>query len=165
MNSIFSPVVFSMLGLPVLCDMIGFAVLSLTVWWVQKLGAATLVGLIATIVNFIFNPGGVFFLGFTVASMAFDFTSWLARYDKYLRNTSLTTISLSFFSVLSAAVAGLIIGTFFMAAPALSKWGGVLGWMGLHMAGGIVGGFIGVVLVTGLATRGVRKTDLERKLK
>jgi hypothetical protein len=46
LNSIFSPIVFNMYGLPILCDMIGFAVLSVTVWWVRKLGAATLVWLI-----------------------------------------------------------------------------------------------------------------------
>ncbi len=64
-------------------------------------------------------------------------------------------------SVLSAAVAGLIIGTFFMAAPALARWGGVLGWAGLHAAGGVIGGFIGITLVTGLSTRGVRRMDVK----
>ena len=65
LNSIFSPIVFRMFGLPILCDMIGFALLSLTVWWVRKLGAATSVGLISTVINFIFNPSGFHFLGFT----------------------------------------------------------------------------------------------------
>ena len=65
-------------------------------------------------------------------------------------------------SVLSAAVAGLIIGTFFMAAPALANWGGILGWAGLHSVGGIIGGVIGIVLVTGLDARGVRRTDVEK---
>jgi uncharacterized membrane protein len=64
-------------------------------------------------------------------------------------------------SVLSAVVAGLIIGTFFMAAPALDRWGGVLGWAGLHAIGGVIGGFIGIALVTALATRGVRRVDVK----
>ena len=142
LNSIFSPVVFNMFGLPILCDMIGFAVLSLTVWWIRKLGAATIVGIIATAINFIFNPGGVFFLGFTVASVVFDAVAWIARYDSYFRKASLTAISLLFTSVLSAAVAGLIIGNYFMAPFALVSWGGILGWAGLHAFGGIIGGFI-----------------------
>jgi len=154
LNSIFSPIVFNMFGLPILCDMIGFAVLSVTVWWIRKLGAATMVGVIATVISFIFNPGGVFFLAFTAASIVFDIVAWLARYDVYFKKTSLTAISLSFVSVLSASVAGFIIGTYFMAGPALARWGGVLGWTGLHAVGGIIGGFIGVTLVTGLVARG-----------
>ena len=154
LNSIFSPIVFRMFGLPILCDMVGFSVLSMTVWWVRKPGAATLVGLIATAINFIFNPGGVFFLGFTVASVVFDAVTWIARYDSYFRKASLTAISLLFTSVLSAAVAGLIIGSYFMAPPALASWGGVLGWTGLHAVGGIIGGFIGAMVVTSLVARG-----------
>lgn len=162
LNSIFSPIVFKMFGLPILCDMIGFALLSLTVWWVRKLGAATSVGLISTVINFIFNPGGVFFLGFTAASIVFDIVTWLARYDVYFRKTSLTAISLFSISVLSAAVAGLIIGTYFMAAPALVSWGGVLGWVGLHAVGGVIGGFVGIVLVVGLVARGLPRIDAMR---
>jgi hypothetical protein len=162
LNSIFSPIVFNMFGLPVLCDMIGFAVLSLTVWWVRKLGAATTVGLIATVINFIFNPAGVFFLGFTAASVVFDLVAWLAKYDVCFRRSSLTAVSLFSISVLSATVAGLIIGTWFMAAPALAKWGGVLGWAGLHAAGGVIGGFIGTTSVIGLVARGLPRLDINR---
>ena len=156
LNSIFSPIVFQTFGLPILCDMIGFAVLSLTVWWVRKPGAASMVGLIATVINFVLNPGGVFFLGFTAASIVFDAVTFPLRYDRYFRKTSLTSILLLSVSVLSAAVAGLIIGTYFMVAPALAKWGGVLGWAGLHAIGGVIGGSIGVALVLGLAARGAR---------
>ena len=162
LNSIFSPIVFRMFGLPILCDMIGFAVLSLTVWWVRKLGAATSVGLIATVINFIFNPNGVFFLGFTVASVIFDLLAWVARYDIYFKRSSLTAISLFSVSVLSATVAGLIIGTYFMAAPALANWGGVLGWAGLHAVGGVIGGLIGTVSVIGLVARGLSRIDVKR---
>jgi hypothetical protein len=161
-NSIFSPIVFNMFGLPILCDMIGFAILSITVWWIRKLGAATMVGLIATVINFIFNPVGIFFLGFTAASIAYDAVSWLARYNVYFKRTSLTTISLLSVSVLSAAVAGFIIGTFFMAGPALAKWGGVLGWAGLHAVGGIIGGFIGTTIIIGLVARGLPRINSNR---
>jgi hypothetical protein len=155
LSSIFSPIVFSMFNLPILCDMIGFAVLSLTVWWVRKLGAATSVGLIATVINFIFNPAGLFFLGFTAASIVFDILAWLARYNVYFKKPSLTAIALFFISMLSAAVAGLVIGTSFMPAVALVGWGGVLGWVGLHAVGGIIGGSIGIALVIGFVARGL----------
>ena len=159
LNSIFSPIVFNMFGVPILCDMIGFAVLSVTVWWVRKFGAAALVGLIATVINFIFNPAGVFFLGFTAASIVFDIVAWLPRYDVYFKKTSRTAISLFSVSVLSAAVAGFIIGTYFMAGPALARWGGVIGWTGLHAVGGVIGGFIGIGLIAGLVARGIPGID------
>jgi hypothetical protein len=74
----------------------------------------------------------------------------------------LTTITLFSISVLSVAVAGFIIGTYFMATPALAKWGGVPGWSGLHAVGSVIGGFIGIVLVAGLVARGIRGIDAKR---
>ena len=161
LNSILAPVVFSMTGLPILCDMIGFAVLTITVWWTRKFGTATMVGLIATVVNFILNPAGVHFLGFWAASVVFDVAARLIGYDRCFKKPVFVTVSMLPISVLSAAAAGLIIGTFFMATPALTKWGGVLGWAGLHAVGGAIGGLIGIVLVTSLAVRGVQRMDLK----
>jgi len=161
LSSIFAPIVFRMFGLPILCDMIGFSVLILSVWWVRKLGAVITVGLIATVVNFVFNPSGFQFLGFTAASIVLDVVTRLVGYDRCFKNSLFTTVSMLSVSVLSATVAGLIIGTFFMDTSALAKWGGVLGWAGLHTVGGIVGGFIGITLVTGLSIRGVRRMDVK----
>jgi hypothetical protein len=157
LNSIFAPIVFRVFGLPILCDMIGFAILALTVWWTGQFGAATVVGFIATVVNFIFNPAGVHFLGFAAASMVFDITAKLIGYDRCFKKPSFVIVSMLPVSVLSAAAAGLIIGTFFMDTPALTKWSGVLGWAGLHAVGGGIGGFIGIVLITSLATRGIQR--------
>jgi hypothetical protein len=162
LNSIFAPVVFSMTGLPILCDLIGFAVLALTVWWARKFGAATIVGLIATVVNFIFNPAGIHFLGFSAASIVFDISAKLIGYGRCFKKPLFITVSMLSVSVLSAAVAGLVIGTFFMVTPALAKWGGVLGWVGLHAVGGAVGGSIGIALITGLAARGVQRMDVKK---
>ena len=161
LNSIFAPIVFRMFGLPILCDMIGFATLALAVWWIRKFGAATAVGLIATVINFIFNPAGFHFLGFAAASVVFDVTAKLIGYDRCFKKPLFVTVSMLPVSVLSAAAAGLIIGTFFVDTSALAKWGGVLGWAGLHAAGGVIGGFIGITLVTGLSTRGVRRMDVK----
>jgi hypothetical protein len=162
LNSIFAPIVFRMFGLPILCDMVGFATLTLAVWWIRKFGVATLVGIIATIINFIFNPYGTHFIGFTVASIVFDVTARFIGYERGFKNSLFAKVSMLFVSVLSAAVAGLIIGTFFMVAPALASWGGVLGWAGLHAVGGVIGGFIGIVLVTALAARGFRRMDVKK---
>ncbi len=156
-----------MFGLPILCDMIGFSVLALTNWWTRKLGSVTIVGLIATVINFTFNPGALHFLGFTVASVVFDFATCLVRYDKAFKNTFSFTVSMISISTLSAAVAGFIIGTFFLVAPALARWGGVYGWTALHAAGGFIGGIIGVMIITALVSRGIQakaKNPVGRKI-
>jgi hypothetical protein len=156
LNSIFSPIFFSMFGLPFLCDLIGFTALTITVWWTRKLGSATMVGAIATIINFMFSPAPLIFLGFTAASVVFDTASWLVGYDNVFKKTVNIVASMIPISTLSSGVAGFLIGNFFMVAPALIKWGGVLGWIGLHAVGGIIGGIIGVVLVSALISRGIQ---------
>jgi len=44
----------------------------------------------------------------------------------------------------------------------LVGWGGVLGWVGLHAVGGVIGGFVGIVLVVGLVARGLPRIDAMR---
>jgi hypothetical protein len=158
LNSIFSPIFFRMFGLPFLCDLIGFTVLTVAVWWIRKLGAITAIGLIATVINFTFNPTGTHFLGFTAASIMFDVMSRFAGYDNFFKKPIHTMIMAIAISTLSAAVAGLIIGVFFMAGPALALWGGVLGWAGLHAIGGVIGGGIGGLTVNMLVHRKVSTT-------
>lgn len=155
LNSVFAPIFFSMFGLPFLCDLIGFAVLTVAAWWIRKLGAITAIGLIATAINFIFNPTGTHFFGFTVASVVFDILSRLAGYGNFFKKPINTMVIAIAISTLSAAVAGFIIGVFFMTGTALVLWGGVLGWAGLHAIGGVTGGAIGGLIVNMLVSRKV----------
>jgi hypothetical protein len=153
LNSIFSPVFFNLTHMPFLCDLIGFAVLTLAAWWVRKFGAITTIGIIATVINFTLVPNSVFFLGFTAASIFFDVSISLVGFNKPFSKKAYTVASMMPLSIASAALAGYVIGTFFMAGPALTPTGGVLGWMGLHAVGGVIGGAIGTSLVTGLNAR------------
>ncbi|MEM1558444.1 MAG: hypothetical protein QXR44_06435 [Thermoproteota archaeon] len=154
LNATLAPIIFSMFGIPVFCDMIGFMSLILAVWWTRKLGTASVVGLVATIINFIFRPGAIHFLGFTAASVLFDVLIWIFRYNNCFEKRLAGAVFLIIASAVSAAVAGFIIGTFFMATPQLAKWGGVLGWVILHMAGGVVGWLLGFILMVSLESRG-----------
>ena len=77
----------------------------------------------------------------------------LVGYDAIFKKHTLTIISVMIVSTLSAALAGYLIGTFFMATPALIAWGGVFGWASIHAAGGIIGGAIGIFMVTSLKSR------------
>ncbi len=153
LNSFFSPVVFSLTGLPILCDLIGFTILTLAAWWIRKLGALTAIGLIATAINFAIGPQAVIFLGFTAASVVFDVTTKLVGYEFAFKKPKRTMVVAITVSVLSAAVAGTIIGLFFMPAPVLAAGGGVAGWAALHATGGLIGGAMGGAMVNALVSR------------
>ena len=155
LNAILSPVFFSMTRLPFLCDLIGFSVLIFAAWWIRKPGAITIIGLIATVINFMIVPAGVHFLGFTVASVFFDALASAAMFGGVFKKTAYTAISMMAIAVSSGALAGYLIGTFFMTAPAMANWGGVLGWAGLHAIGAVIGGAIGAFLITALKNRKV----------
>ena len=159
LNVTLSPIFFKIFHLPFLCDLIGFASIILAVWWVKKFGTATLVGIIATIINFMMRPTAIFFLGFTVASIVFDVISFISGYNRLFKQRILGSTLLIIISIVSAAVAGIIIGTFFMSPTSLQRWGGVLGWAGLHAIGGIIGGIVGVSLMNALTIRGVATTE------
>ena len=49
----------------------------------------------------------------------------------------------------------LLIGSFFLAQPALEQWGGVWVWAGLHAIGGVIGGAIGITIMNALSLRGL----------
>jgi len=164
LNVTLSPVFFQLFHLPFLCDLIGFASVTLAVWWVRKIGTATLVGIIATIVNFMFRPAAMHFLGFMAASIVFDILSFASGYEWLFKRRILGSIILIAISVVSAAVAGLIIGAFFMMPKVLQRWGGAMGWAGLHAIGGVIGGVIGVSLINALEIRGIATAEtLEEK--
>ena len=155
LNVTVSPAFFQVFHLPFCCDLIGFSALILAVWWTRKLGAATFVGFIALIINMIVRPTALHFFGFFAASIVFDVLAFFIGYKRLFEKRLLGSTSLFTISVLSAAVAGVIIGSFFMLPTALTRWGGVLGWAGLHAVGGVIGGAIGVTLMNALTARGI----------
>lgn len=163
LNSIFAPIFFSMSHLPFFCDMVGFSVLILAAWWIRKIGAITIIGAIATLINFALVANPYHFLGFTAASIFFDLTVAILGYNKSFRKKTYTVASMMTISIVSAALAGYIIGTFFMAGPTFPAMGGVLGWAGLHAVGGIIGGAIGTSLVTGLYARKIAVDNSNRR--
>jgi hypothetical protein len=122
-------------------------------WWIRKFGALTIVGFVATVINFALG-GGVQFLGFTVAAIFFDIIISFIGHGRIFTRSINTVVSMMTIAILSAAIAGAIIGIVFMgSSPLLFQWGGVFGWVGLHMIGGIIGGFIGISLVSALNRR------------
>jgi len=163
LNALISPIFFQLSRMPFFCDLIGFASLILAVWWARKLGTATLVGFIATVINFMFRPDAFHFLGFTAASILFDVITSFMGYKYLFERRVMGSIVLFSVSVFLAAVAGLIIGTFFMEPTILQRMGGVFVWAGLHAVGGVIGGALGVSLINALTARGItaKRVDIE----
>ena len=156
LNWLIAPIFWQLTHLPILCDMMGTSLLVLTIWWTRKPGAASLMGLVATVLNFILRPGAVHFLGFTAASIVFDAAAVMLGYKNSLDRGLVSSVILVIISLLSTIVAGIIIGTFFMNPMFLSKmFGGVAFFAGLHGAGGIIGGALGVIIIRGLERRKV----------
>lgn len=155
LNVTISPAFFQIFHLPLACDLIGFSALILATWWTRKLGTATFVGLIALIINMMVRPTALHFFGFFAASIVFDLLTFFSGYKRIFRKRLAGSITLFAISVFSAAVAGLIIGSFFMPPQALTSWGGMAGWAGLHAVGGIIGGAVGVTLMNALTVRGL----------
>ncbi len=156
LNVTITPIFWNLTHLPILCDMIGVALLSLTLWWTRKPGAPTIMGLIATLLNFIMRPGALHFLGFTAACIVFDGLTILMGYDRVLQNNmkgwGLQLLS----SIIATAIAGFIIGTFFMNPNFLaSAFGGIILFAGIHAMGGAIGGILGIVFIKTLEARNI----------
>jgi len=153
-NWLMAPIFWELTHLPILCDMIGICLLTLIAWWTRKPGAASFMGLVATMLNLMLRPSALHFLGFTVASVVFDLATAMIRYERCFDRGWKGYGSLIVVSVASTIVAGLIIGSYFMNPDFLSRmFGGTLFFAALHGGGGIIGGVLGIVFVTGLEKR------------
>ena len=148
-----SPIFWQLTHMPILCDMLAFTALILAIWWARKFGAASLVGLIVTILTFSVNPAAFQMLGFLAASIFFDVMTRSLGYERLFRNLTWGGMVLAVISVLSAGLAGAIIGTYVMG---LGTPQATLTFAGLHGIGGLIGAIIGVVLVKALVVRRVK---------
>jgi hypothetical protein len=128
------------------------------VWWTKKFGAATAVGLIATIINFILRPTAIQFLAFLAASVLFDLTTRIVGYKTCFGNLKVRIISLIALSVLSGAFAGSIIGLFLIAPGIISQmYGTVIPFISLHALGGLLGGTLGFILIKAIESRSIQR--------
>jgi hypothetical protein len=154
LSAYFAPVFWQATNLPFFCDMVGIIVLILVMWWVGKFGAIIITGIIATIISLMLYPIGTQFFGFTAASIVFDILTRLIRIQKSPEKSILRLISVFLTSLASTAVAGVIIGSLFMSSSfLLTMFGGLTFFVVLHVAGGAIGGTIGLTLIKALSIR------------
>lgn len=154
LSAYIAPLFWKATHMPFLCDTVGIISLILALWWIRKFGAVTITGITATIITLILNPNATHFFGFTTASAVFDVLTTLIGHKNCLERPVRSVISLLFASVVSTAIAGIIIGSLFMNPKFLmNMFGGIAFFALLHAAGGAIGGAIGLVLIKSLSTR------------
>ena len=141
LNATLAPLFWQATRLPILCDLLATISLIAAAWWVRKLGAATLVGLLATLLNFILRPGALHFLGFTVASAVFDALTRAIGYERCFSGGAGPAL-LAAAGTASTWVAGLIIGALFMGGSVPLAW-----FSALHALGGLIGSLFGIAII------------------
>ena len=149
-NATLAPIFWQLTRLPILCDILAVVSLAIALWWTRKLGAATLVGLLATALNFVLRPGATHFLGFTAASVVYDLLARMLGYSRCF-SASYSPVLLSFIGAASTWLAGLLIGAFFMGGSVP-----ILYFSALHAAGGLIGSILSVALIKAVERRGVK---------
>jgi len=154
LSAYIAPIFWRATHMPFFCDMLGIISLTLALWWTRKFGTVTITGIIATIITLMLNPYATQFLGFAAASIAFDALTRFIGYRNCLERSVLSVISLLFASIVSTAVAGVIIATLFMDPNFLTTmFGGLTFFVVLHATGGVIGGAIGLMLIKALSIR------------
>ena len=149
----FGPLGFQLLHLPIFCDVSAFLTLIIAVWIIGKFGGASAIGIIGSLIVMGIRSAP-FQLGFLASAIIFD-ALCLAIKHRPLRGTS-SMLGLSIITIVSAYIAGVIIGIFFMAnkfstTAALTFWGG---W---HAVGGLLSVIIALPIIGSLEKAGVRR--------
>lgn len=156
LNVTISPVFWTLTRLPFACDLIGFTCLAIAVRWTRRVGTATLVGVIATIINLLLRPSAPHFIGFTVASVVYDGLACLIGYRRLFTHLIGSFLGIIVISMVSGGVAGFIIGRLFMDPIVIANvYGTPFLFAGLHAFGGVLGGFLGCLLIQAIQLRGV----------
>lgn len=156
LNLTLGPLGFAWFGLPIFCDFSVFFTLLLVVWITSKFGAASLVGVIGSII-ILFVRASPHIFGFAVSAVLFDIL--MSTNHHKLDAKAKNMITATSVTMLCAYFAGVIIGIFFTNKPlnwttlewALTFWGG---W---HLIGGIISIAITLPIIGVLEKANVRK--------
>jgi len=148
LNNTLAPIVWAMTHVPFTCDLLGFVSLILVAWWTRRFGAASLTGILVSVLTLMFRPDATHMIGFTVASILFDILTRTVSYRNSFDKPLPSTLSLVSFSTICAGIAGLIIGSFFLDIKIALEV-----FAGMHAGGGFIGGIVGLVLIKALTVR------------
>jgi uncharacterized membrane protein len=146
------PMGFTLFGLPIFCDVSAYFPLLLAVWFFRKFGGASSVGLIGSLVVLFFRPNAFQVLGFAASSVIFDLLAFVVKHEVKFEPKNVIIVSL--ITVLSAYVAGLLIGLAIMGGTI--QWTLTI-WGPLHLIGGILSLITSYPVLIALNRIGIRE--------
>jgi len=149
----FGPLGFQMLHLPIFCDISAYLTLIIAVWIIGKFGGASIIGIIGSLIVMGLRSAP-FQLGFLASAIIFDVLC-LAIKHKPLRGMA-NMVGLSIITIISAYIAGAIIGIFFM-ADKFSTFVALTFWGGWHAVGGLLSVIIALPIIGALEKAGIRR--------
>jgi len=133
LNLTLGPLGFRLLRLPILCDFSVFFTILLVTWAVGKFGAASMVGIIGSIIIYLISASP-HIIGFAASAIVFDLLMSANHHKLHVKAYNMVIAALA--TIVSAYFAGVIIGVFFTEGATL-EWA-ITMWGGLHLVGGIV---------------------------
>jgi hypothetical protein len=152
LNLILGPLSFQLLQLPILHDFAVFCPLLLVTWATGRFGTSLLVGIIGSIVAILLG-GPPLIICFAASAVIFDFLMSASHHKIRISIYSLIIAAIA--TIVSAYLAGVVIGVFFTPDQtfqwALTFWGG---W---HLVGGIMTVAITFPILLTLEKANVRK--------
>ncbi|MBS7640415.1 MAG: hypothetical protein QXJ19_01645 [Candidatus Bathyarchaeia archaeon] len=158
LNLTLGPLGFSLLRLPILCDLSVYFPTLLATWLSSKIGVPTVVNLIGSLVVFVMRPGSTHLLGFIASAIVFDALMVLCRHNISFKPRCLSVTIAA--TAISAYLAGVLIGVIFMGRSvdwALTFWGG---W---HLIGGIMGMVVALLIIGVLERAGLGRMRIAQR--
>jgi hypothetical protein len=152
LNLILGPLSFRLLGLPILHDFGVFFTLLLVVWITGRFGTSSMTGIIGAALATLLS-GIPLMIGFAPSAVVFDLLMTANHHKIRITAYSLTITAIA--TILSAYVAGVVIGVFFTPNQTL-QWALTV-WGGWHVIGGIVAIAITFPVILSLEKANVRK--------
>src|SRR5665647_471679 len=148
LNLTVAPISFRLTGLPIIHIIIIFFILLLVIWATNQYGAATLVGIIgSTIVLLAGGPLPV--IGFIVAAIIFDLVLLINHHKIRVKTINVGIAILG--TIVSASAAAIV--NFTLVSPTFA----ITIWVGLIVAGGIIGVILALPIVRILERAQVKK--------
>jgi hypothetical protein len=151
LNLTLGPISFMLLGLPILHDFGVFFTLLLVAWITGRFGTSSITGIIGSLLAMLLS-GMALMIGFLPAAVVFDLVLIANHHKIRISAYSLTIAAIA--TILSAYIAGVVIGLLFMGLGpllALTFWGV---W---HAIGGIMAVAITFPIIVLLEKADVRK--------
>jgi hypothetical protein len=153
LNLTLGPLSFALLSLPILHDLGVFFTLLLVVWITGRFGTSLMAGIIGATLAMLIS-GMYLMIGFAPSAVLFDLLMTADHHKIRIKPYSLTVTAIA--TILSAYLAGVVIGVFFTVPVQTLQWAFTF-WGGWHVIGGIVAIVITFPVILLLEKANVRK--------